>query len=212
MSKYIDISYVEEYLGEKFTKDTTPSISQVSKYLDLAESNFERIAGDWTLQTGQVDIVDSYFNGEYVYFKTTKFPLSSITSVEVQQGTRFDPSWSTLATDEYVIEDAEQGMVYLSIGIKGTKQYQVTYDSGYLFDDVPYNIKYTVFLMTMREIFSNTMFASNGNLDGSTEIIDVDVYREITKGGNPYNGLQAIDSVIQDSLSLINKKTQIFIF
>ena len=40
--------------------------------------------------------------------------------------------------------------------------------------------------------------STQGNLSGVTEIIDVGVYREITNGGNPAEGMSALNAIIAE--------------
>ena len=63
--------------------------------------------------------------------------------------------------------------------------------------------------MTMRRIAQFNMFET-GVASNITRIIDVDVYREVTKGGNAFEGMRAMDQVISDAKGLFRGKLRTF--
>lgn len=206
MGDYIDISYIEDSLGTSFTDDTTPNITQVDNFISLAEEEFERNVGVFKL----IDNTE-ILNGTLLGLKVSNLPINSITSIEHNDGTRFDIDWSTIDSDEYVIDEGSIGTILLACPIVGDKNYRVVYSSGYDFDDVPLIFKNLVFLYAMRHVFNNTLFATNGDVSGSSEIIDVDVYRQVTNGGNPYNGIVSLNNVINSSQQKVFRSLRTFV-
>ena len=149
----------------------------------------------FTEETVSNELVDGHHFGVLV----SKLPLNSITALSYRTGTIFDPSYTALTSSDYYIKNAAIGKVYLAKPLIGELQYRVSYTSGYAKVDMPERLKFLVMLYVLRHAFQNTLFNTNGEVGGTQEIIDVEVYREITNGGNPYNGLVALDNVISQA-------------
>jgi len=206
-TSYIDISDIETYLDTTFTSSTTPTLAQMTEYLTKAETDFENDVGDFKSQTNTDVLVDGHYFG--IILK--KLPVNSITSINERSGTLFDPTYTTLASGDIYIKNADIGTVYLANPIIGEEVYKVTYVSGYSKANMPEPIKTLVIMYTLRHAFQLTFFETNGEIGGKTEIIDVDVFREITNGGSPYNGLKAMDDVISLQKSKVLRGLKTFV-
>lgn len=192
MTNYIDISDIETYLGVTFDATTSPTLTQMTEYLNKAESDFENDVGVFKSQTNTDVLVDGHYFGIIL----DKLPVVSITSVKERSGTLFNPTYTAISSGDIYIKNADIGTIYLANPVVGEQQYKVTYVSGYAKASMPETIKTLVMMYALRHAFQFTFFDTNGEIGGKTEIIDVDVYREITNGGSPYAGLKAIDDVI----------------
>lgn len=193
MAKYLSITDFAEFRGVTPSIDTTPSESQVLNYIDVVEKDFDSKVGDFSLQTGKSDIVKGLIFGFYIPYGH----VSNISKVEVSNGDVFNTSWSDVPITDYKIDNSLTGRVLLKNPIIN-REYRVTFDSGYLIDDVPINIKYHIYLLVMNKIFHNHLFDNNVS-DNVERIVDVEVYREITRGGNLLDGFSAMDEIIKQS-------------
>jgi len=197
---YLSVADVEERLLTTFTTSTSPTLAEIQSLITLAEGDFETQVGIYQTQTGTVDIIDNSQTG-VVFLKS--LPITAITQLRGGNTNLLNPNWTVVdATDSnsnpnYVIKNGDIGSVYSA---QCYDRLEYTYNSGYSYANMPNAIKNIVFLMTYRYIFTKTFIETSGNLSGKTEIIDVDVYREITNGGNPYNGTQALDASINTAL------------
>jgi len=206
MSKYLTLTDVENYLGITFSEDTNPSILQVEKFIETAEREFDKDVGDYSEAT-TTEIVD----GAHICVYVSRKPVTSINAVYVNVGTIFEPEWKQLDPTDYIINDAELGQIYID-GIKpGEKLYKIEYTAGYSYDNMPEEIKYCVFLITMKYIFQNTLFNTMGAYNEQEQIIDATVYKSVTKGGNPYNGTLAIEDLIDKHKKLLINKLKTYL-
>jgi len=199
MGDYIDVSDIETYLGTTFSSSTSPTDTQMTDFLAKGEADFETEVGVFTEQTVTDEIVDGHFFG----IKVANLPILSITSIEERSGTIFDPTYTTVDSADYLITNANIGKVELANPISGDRMYRVSYTSGYAKASMPEGIKTLVMLYTLKHAFRFTFLETYGDLGGRTETIDVQVYREVTNGGSPFNGLTAIEQVISDQKSKV---------
>jgi len=202
-NKYLSIDDFSTFRGVTPTATTSPSLSQVNEYIELAEIEFEGRATDYSEQT---DVVLSsrarkFQIGGGIYVEGGH--LTNVSKVEVSDGNDFDPTWTELDTNpvSYIIDNALIGKIRINNYIM-KRMYRATVDKGYSLVNMPVNIKYAVYVMTMKKIFENHLFDNNIS-DSVTRIIDVDVYKEISKGGNPFEGFGALDVIINDALTNI---------
>lgn len=210
--KYLSVEDYATFLGVTPTESTSPTLAQVQQYITLAESEFDSKVGDFSIQTDDVEIVKAkkFQNNGGIYYPAGH--ITSIKLLEVSDGDVFDPTWTVIdnsPTVNYVIDNPLSGKILIRNYIL-KREYRATVDKGYALVDVPSNMKWAVYAMTQKRAFQNHLFKNNVS-DNVTRIIDIDVYKEITKGGNPFEGLGAIDVIISDSLSSIkgNMRTSI---
>lgn len=211
MGNYIDINYIEERLNITIDDDTSPNTTQLNHAIDKAEFDFDDEFGIYREQVGIVEVIDGSY--EFIYTKDS-LPLTAISQIEVRQGTIFDPTWVVLTTSPatYVIYDSELGKIAVSFGVKGPQQYRVTYTGGYASVDMPGNIKDLIYYMAWQEVFNNTMLNTQGS-GNTTETIDVDVYKEVTKGGSFYlNGTRDIDILVDNQKANFRGKLHTYLY
>jgi hypothetical protein len=110
-----------------------------------------------------------------------------------------------IAPTDYRIKNINTGFVELRNPYINL-EYEVVYISGYDLEEIPKNIKYLVYLYTMRYIFNNTILNTDGSFGDSQEIIDVGVYKEITGKSLYTDGLTTLDKIISDAKSALSKK------
>jgi len=115
-----------------------------------------------------------------------------------------------LDSDEYYVDNEETGKVRILNPLIGKKKYKITYTSGYSLTGMPNIIKDIVTFMTLKYVFKSQLFADQQFGEKET-IIDVDVYREITKGGSPYTGLQELDNVIDELKATYKNKFKTYL-
>ena len=146
------------------------------------------------------DITDGYSFGIWLKNRT---PLKEITNIQINRGTEFDTNFVDYNTKFY-ISNSEIGKVELPNTFIGNRQYKVRGVYGYTKEELPIQIKELVKLYVFREIFRAEFF-ENKNAD-TIETIDVNVYKEVTRGGSIINGLTSIDDLItQEKGNLKNK-------
>jgi len=200
---YVSVEDIEIKLGKTFSNSTTPTVEQLESYIDVAEANFTEEFGDYSTGTVTNEIVDGQSFGLFL----TQLPLISITTLEENSGTLFELDWTvidtnvtTLGSDENnaYIDDINIGKVELNNPLMGSRSYRVTYEKGYTTKNMPLNIKEIVIADTFGQMFKSTLF-KEGQVDNSEVIIDVEVYREITRGGNAFTGFQEINGILRDA-------------
>ena len=97
-------------------------------------------------------------------------------------------------------------------GVKGSKQYRVTYTGGYTPATMPNGIKDLIYYMSWQEVFNTTLLNTQGS-GNTTETIDVDVYKEVTKGGSYYvNGTRDIDTLVDNEKANFRGKLQTYLY
>ncbi len=202
VDKYLSITDFSELRGVTPTATTSPTLTQVNEYITLAENEFDDKCGDFSEQTGLLEIVKGKkFQTEGgIYIPNGH--ITSLTLLEVSDGDLYDPTFTEITNTpivNYVLDNSLTGRVLIRNYIP-KREYRITFNSGYALASVPSNIKYIVYLMTMKRLFQGHAFDNNVN-DNVTTIIDVDVYREITKGGSVFEGLGALNSIILDEMS-----------
>ncbi len=192
---YLSIADFAEYRGVTPTSSTSPSLVQVTQYIDNAEIQFEKKVGKYSTETDKTSVVKCDSKGLYV----DEGHITSITSISVSNGDIITPTFTTIESTDYKLHDAEFGRILLRNPIVG-REYQVIYDYGYDLVDVPITIKEIVYLMTMDRVFKLHLFENN--LAGDvTRTIDVDVYKEVTKGGDAFEGFGAMELMIAQATS-----------
>lgn len=201
MGNYIDLEYIEATSGRTFTETTTPSSTQINSYINLAEQDFQRECGSY-LEEETTEIVKCGSKGIYL----SNLPINTIVSIKQSNGDRISPLFQTeLESTDYRLKNITTGFIELRHPYIGL-EYEVTYTSGYDSENIPENIKYLVYLYTMRYIFNNTILNTDGNFGNSQEIIDVGVYKEITGKSLYTDGLVSLDRLISDAKSALSKK------
>lgn len=201
MGNYIDLEYIEATSGRTFTETTTPSSTQINSYINLAEQDFQRECGSY-LEEETTEIVKCGSKGIYL----SNLPINTIVSIKQSNGDRISPLFQTgLESTDYRLKNITTGFIELRHSYIGL-EYEVTYTSGYDSENIPENIKYLVYLYTMRYIFNNTILNTDGNFGNSQEIIDVGVYKEITGKSLYTDGLVSLDRLISDAKSALSKK------
>lgn len=189
-AKYLTQEDYVQFSNTTPSTTTTPSLSQVLDYIEMAEADFEEEVGIYSLQ----DDLDVVTIGR-AHGISLDYPVTLVNSIYISNGDLITPTWSLLPSTDYALKD--NGRILLRDSVIN-REYKVNFDSGYAVADVPRNIKYLVFLMTMKYVFNTHLFENNIS-DNTTRIVDVEVYREITKGGNPFNGFGALNIMINDS-------------
>lgn len=205
-SDYFTLTDFEVFRGVTPDSTTSPNEDQVQKYIDLAVSQFEQEVGIYRSQTNVTETVFANNKGLYL----SNVPITSITSIKPSDGDVFNPTWQdALDTEDYRIMSANAGRILLRSPIV-TREYQVVYDSGYSYIDMPNTIKEVIYLMVMYRIFQFHLFDSNLG-SNTTKIVDVDVYKEITKGGDPFTGFSAMDVAISNAKANVKGSLKTFI-
>jgi len=171
------------------TTTTTPSLAQVESFIEIAESEFESSVGDYSLHSGYDVVCIGRAHGI-----TVKEPVTALNSLSISNGDLITPTWTILNSTDYVLKSDGRILIrepYVN------REYKANIDSGYAVANVPMNIKYLIYLMSMRRAFNAHLFESNVS-DSTTRIIDVEVYREITNGGDPFKGFGSLDMMINE--------------
>lgn len=208
MGNYIDETYISDRLGITIDESSSPSLTQITDAISKAEEDFEREFG---IFREQVDVIETVDGGNSYIYVSSALPITSITQIEHNEGTLFDEDFKVVPVTDYKLYDGSLGKIALSNGFLGRQNYRITYDGGYSSADMPNNIKYMIYLMSMRSIFDTTLLNSQGQ-GNTTETIDVDVYKEVTKGGNYFvNGLRDIDVLIDNEKANFRGKLKTYL-
>lgn len=203
MGNYLSVAEFEGFIGLTYSATTSPTSTQISSFIDLAEIELEDSVGVYKTGTTTDEICD----GHYFGLLLKKRPLVSVTSLSINYGTPFVPNWTVVYSNvvtnktKIAIEKPSISKLLLSPAIVGTGNYKITYVSGYT--TIPANIKYLVFLMAYRKIFNMTSLQTNGS--NEIETIDVGVYRSVTNGGNLFNGIKDLNSLIDSEKKRVAK-------
>ncbi|MGM0641931.1 MAG: hypothetical protein ACQESN_10980, partial [Thermotogota bacterium] len=154
MSNYIDQTYIENRLNKTFSSSTSPTDTQLSKWIEVGENNFETEVGIFTEQTDIEEIVKCLHDGLLVSYK----PITDISNIYRSDET-FDRNFTDheIESDEFRIENAIRGKIKIKFP-RPNVEYKVIYSSGYATESMPENIKDLAFLYVMKEIFKNTLF------------------------------------------------------
>lgn len=201
MGDYIDIDYVQKITGRTFDSTTEPTSTQIEHFINLAEKEFEREFGSY-LETTTVEQIEAVRDCLYV----TNLPITSITYIKTTDNHPTNPQvLDTLNSTDYMIKYEDTGKVMVLNAYPG-RLYEISYVSGYTELTLPDNVKYLIFLMTMKYVFNATITNSDGNFGNSQVIIDVDVYKEITGKSYYTDSLDTIDKLINNTKASINKK------
>ncbi len=200
VNKYFSLEDFATWRGVTPSTTTSPTLTQVEQYITSSEEEFDITVGDYGTLTDQIEIIKALDFGFYI----PKGHITTLTTVEVSNGDLITPTWSTVTSTDYVLNVQKTGRVRMRSPIID-REYRITFNSGYDYASVPNEIKEIVYLMTMKRIAQFNMFET-GVASNVTRIIDVDVYREITKGGDPFKGMSAMDMVISDAKGLFKGK------
>ena len=204
ISKTTDLTFNIKVI---FKNDNEVSFTFIYDISDLADEEVLTEELDPVIEpyTNFTDIVDGMSFGVWLRNRT---PLKEIVSIETNIGNRFELNWSDKEL-KYYISNPEIGKVDLASPIIGDRQYRVSGVYGYEKNELPSIIKQLVMLYVFREYFKADFF-NNKNSD-VTETIDVDVYREVTRGGSVINGISGIDNLIEKEKANVKNRFRSFI-
>jgi len=203
---YFTLTDFEVYRGVAPSATTSPNEDQVQKYIDLAVLRFEKEVGVYRQQTG----VSEQMFGDAKGIFTKNVPITSITSIHESNGDVITPTWTEIDSNDYRIYKADIGRVWLRFPYSLKREYKIVYDCGYSPDEMPENVKSIIYYMTMDSIFKFHLFDNNIG-SNVTKIVDVDVYREVTKGGDPFAGFGAMTKIINDEKVTLKGALRTFI-
>jgi len=197
--KYLTLEDWIQFRNTTPSDSTSPSELQVLDYIEMAEMDFELEVGNYSIQ----DDVDVISKGR-AHGVTLDYPVTLVNSIYISNGDLYNPTWSTnpLNTTDYALKD--NGRIIIRDTVVN-REYKVNIDSGYSVEDMPQNIKYLVYLLSMKFAFNSHLFENNIS-DNTTRIVDVEVYKEITNGGNPFGGFSSLNTMINDAKSNIKGK------
>lgn len=202
MSNYIDPSDIEFRLGVTFGTETSPTLAQVQEYIELAENEFELDNG---LYREQTDVPEYIIPNKYGV-KVNNLPINSITSIKVSNGDRITPTYSDILTTDYSVSKKTDSLILIRNPI-ASREYEVIYSTGYSKASMPKYIKNTVFLYTMKQLFNNHLFESNG---GSTvETIDAEVYKLVTSH-SAYEGKDYLTPMINEEKKKYGTRLKVY--
>jgi len=200
---YLSTEDFKDYLNLAALDDTTvPTLTQVQKYISMAEEDVEKQIGIFRT-TSQTSIVRGNAMGVY----TPSIPIQSVTSIALSNGDNITPTFSLIPMTDIRISNKESGRVLLRSPFVG-REYEITYISGYSYEEVPEKLKYITFLYTMAYLFDIYVFDTQGGASSKSEIIDVGTYKEVTKS-SAYNGKSALKGLIQDQKTLFQGKFKV---
>lgn len=190
MVSYINIDFVESFLNKTFTEDSYPNIDQVNEYIELSEKEFEDKIGSFRLKSTVYE-----GRGTRYGIRVYDLPINTINKIYRNIGDDIEEDWFELDKYDFKVEDKDKGIIFLRYP-NTNNTFKVEYNSGYTNELMPLNIKRLVCLYTLRHIFNNTIFSTDGNKD-VTETIDVDLYRKVTNKSAYIDGILALDIIIE---------------
>lgn len=187
MVTYTTVAKVASYLGETIDATTTPSTTEVGEFIDRAEAEIDDMTGtSYQTQTAtaelydydrysvfvkepvlhQVGRVDSQFTPTRNSLKLNNYPIISITSLEVNQGTHAVPNWKSLTENtDFVVYKDEGNIVFLrsdALPVEDLQGIKTTYTYGHA--AVPLTVEKLCTLMAVKEVLrskqANSSFAT----------------------------------------------------
>jgi hypothetical protein len=195
--KYLNLTDFTNLRGLEPSGTTTPNEDQVSNFIAIAEKDFEDKVGNYGLQSG-IDVVTKGL----AHGVTLEEPNLTINSIHISNGDLITPTWSLVPTTDYKLDKYSRILLRNPIV---NREYKVNVDCGYSLSEVPIEVKYLVYLLTMSRIFNAHLFVNNVS-DNVTRIVDVEVYKQITKGGNAFQGLGAMKVVVDEQFGVVKGK------
>ena len=204
---YLTLSDVEKRIHKQFTSTTIPTASQMEDYITWSEADFDAEFGEHSESTTIDEVLDAYSFG----LITKRKPIKEIIQIFETIGSKYDLNWSDtpLPTRKYRIKNANIGYIEMASPLMGESTYKIDYTSGYSYSEMPHIIKEIVLLMALRYAFEEVLF-KEGNIDASEKVVDVDVYREITRGGSPFRTFSELDSVLNRKKELFKNRLKTF--
>jgi len=140
--KYTTLEKVQDFTGLTFINTATsdvPSNTAIYDWISWAEDYIDGILG-YTYKG--VNVVDEYvnFEGASDTFYTAHFPILSIESVYVNNGTLFAPTWVEFTSADYAIAAQEVGRIKLAAALdRLDHRLKISYWYGY--QSVPKNVE-----------------------------------------------------------------------
>jgi len=132
---------VAAYMDVKVS-DTT-SMANIATYIGIAE---DRIVKHIRQEIEKQEDVVQVFHGTGVYeYVIGNFPVVAVSKVEIRAG--LNVAWTTVSTDDYEVLVKDTGfsaVIMHDTFLSGSYNYRITYDYGFVADDIPQDIKESV--------------------------------------------------------------------
>jgi len=140
MGNYIDITLVEEYLGQTFDATTTPTSTTLNKFIDLSEQEINEVTGrNW----GEETINSETHDYPKYDILLNKYPVINVTEVKDKDGNIL-----TEGIDSDYIVDGD--FIVLNKNNSLPLRIYVTYTAGYT--NVRSDAKMLTLLLTLKKL------------------------------------------------------------
>lgn len=225
---YCSVADVEAYLGETLTTSSTPTIAQVTDFIERAEKEIDDLVGtsyttqtatnelhdfdQWSVfvkepQLAQVGRFDNWNIPIKNVFKVNNGPIISVTSIYVNQGTTQTPDWKLLTegTDFIVYKDEATIALIRSdaLPVEDWQGIKLTYTYGHA--TVPLTIEKLCTLMAVKEALRVKQSSSSfQNMDDIT-IESISISKSTGQSVQLLRDIQSeIDKILDTIVGKIN--------
>lgn len=204
---YTSEANVEAYLGETFDSTTTPSSTEIAKFIEWADNQIDMFTGTKFEPTTVTDeIIDS--NGQS-WFRLPKRPIISVESFYVDKaglGSSNSPDWEArtegrTSSDDFVVYK-DEGYLYFfnDVPSAGKANCKVSYTYGY--STVPKEVEYLSTLLVVREILKARLA---DNAYSSQDDITLGPIRISKSGSKSSIGVQELNEQIEEAWKAVGK-------
>jgi hypothetical protein len=150
---YTTVADVELELRETFDGTTTPTSTEVQTMVDAVDEEVDELTGTTFNGTkSESDIFDLFVETDR--FMPRKLPLESVTSISVNTGDEYTPTWESISK-HYV----DGNWIYTDRAYVGMRKIKLDYTYGY--STVPYNVKRLATLLVVKKIAFGNAVSSN---------------------------------------------------
>jgi len=228
MGNYISTSDVEAYLGESLSSSTTPTSTQVDTFITRAEAEVDELTGtSWTTKTRTADYYDYDEYSVFVkepqleqvgrvdklsypvrnYFKLNYYPIISVTSLEVNQGSVGSANWVTLTEGTHFIVYKDEGVIaFISsdgLPVENYQSIRITHTYGHA--TVSETVKRLACLLTVREVMRAKQTEATFVSADSISIETISISKSTRENVELINSIQKeIDELLDKVIGRIN--------
>lgn len=158
---YTTLTNVEEFFGTTFDATTSPTLTQVNKYITDSETEIDNLTGT-TFEATQsnTEIID--LNVPTNMFVTQKYPIVSVTSVEKNTSDDIFTSDTWESVDYY----NDRFRILTKYSYDGKRKVRLQYEYGY--ETVPPEVEHLATLLVVNKILTGQAVG-----DSATESISV---------------------------------------
>jgi hypothetical protein len=208
VNRYCSLQEVSDYLDLSLNDTDYPKRSLVEDWITASEDDIDSYTQK-TFDLGtETEVLSPQVTSNTFFLKRT--PIVSITSISYNSnGDTFAPTWTALSASDYVIEDANSGLIRTKEYFFGTKQLQIIYTGGNSVSEIPLLIREICLAMVKKRYFESIIGISS--LD--TELVSISSIRVVEKSADGLKfAIKSLDTEIKEKLRKLssNRSSRIF--